>query len=848
MRSWSVRLLVYLSPVAGLACLNSAALAQQPIELAPITVQGATLAAPRAAAASTPAAEGAGDSGGADGVPAYAIGNAVTVITGEELRASHVGQVGDALRSLPGISVSRSGGSGNLTDVRIRGAENNHTLVLIDGIEANTTTNGAFDFSDLSTDNIERIEVIRGPLSGIYGSNAVGGVINIITRKGQGPLALTLQTGIGSLATRETSARLSGGNDRANLSVAYHWLDTNGFNVSPQGSEDDGMRLRSFSLKGGVRILENLSVDLALRQIDKRADRDGFGDPSAPFGSIAASFDEASALRDKIFLAGTTVRWDTFDGRLTHEFRATHNDTSLDDKSSSFHTLNLSEADTFGYVATYRLDTPAIWGKHTLTALAESGKEGFTPKGDLTDGIERGRDRVSYAAEWRGEFANRLFLTAGARHDDNDTFEDFTTWRAALSYKEPGSAWRPHASVGTAVKVPTMFEQFGSIPLFFTPNPGLTPEESLGWDAGIEYTFARGRAVLDVTYFYAELENKIDGFAPGPMGTFTAVNLAGDQHAAGHRNRRPVQAAGECGIGPLLHLSRCTRSRRVARAAPAAAHGPRGYRLQLRRRPWRGARVDGLQRRDHRPGALRDRHLHQSPADGGGLLGRECGGLLQAAAGRGAVRTRGESVRSALSRGLRLPSGAGHGVRRPQADLRRQGRARWRRQPGEIAQGTGQDAAVIGRTGACGRRAVARCAAGYGRAAAAHRLARFVHRPAAGRPGAAPAHRRGDASSPPTRPCRPFPRRQGGIPITRGAAEDVLRYDPDLVLAGPFGVSATVSLLRRLGRNVVVVPLASRSRRRQCRRARRRGSGRGGGQGRGDGRRFRAAPVAAAAA
>jgi vitamin B12 transporter len=527
MRPSSVRLLVYLSPVAGLTSVTSAALAQQPIELAPITVQGATLAAPRAAAASTPAAESASDGGGADGVPAYAIGNAVTVITGEELRASHVRQVADALRSLPGISVSRSGGSGNLTDVRIRGAETNHTLVLIDGIEANSTTNGAFDFSDLSTDNIERIEVIRGPLSGIYGSNAVGGVINIITRKGQGPLALTLQTGIGSLATRETSARLSGGNDRANLSVAYHWLDTNGFNVSPQGSEDDGMRLRSFSLKGGVRILENLSVDLALRQIDKRADRDGFGDPSAPFGSIAASFDEASALRDKIFLAGTTVRWDTFDGKLTHEFRATHNDTSLDDKSSSFHTLNLSEADTFGYVATYRLDTPAIWGKHTLTALAESGKESFTPKGDLTDGIERGRERVSYAAEWRGEFANRVFLTAGVRHDDNDTFEDFTTWRAALSYKEPGSAWRQHASVGTAVKVPTMFEQFGSIPLFFTPNPDLAPEVSRGWDAGIEYTFARGRALLDVTYFYAELENKIDGFAPGPMGTFTAVNLPG---------------------------------------------------------------------------------------------------------------------------------------------------------------------------------------------------------------------------------------------------------------------------------------------------------------------------------
>jgi len=524
MRSSSVRLLAYLSPIAGLTFLASTALAQQPVELAPITVQGATLGAPQAATEG-PSAQTTSDGG--DGVPAYAIGNAVTVITGEELRAQQLRQVGDALRSLPGISVSRSGGFGNLTDVRIRGAETNHTLVLIDGIEANATTNGAFDFSDLSADNIERIEVIRGPLSGIYGSNAVGGVINIVTRKGRGPLALTVQTGGGSFATRDASARLSGGNDRANLSVAYHWLDTDGFNVSPQGSEDDGMRLRSFSLRGGIKIFENLSVDLVLRQIDKRAERDGFGDPSAPFGSIAASFDEDSVLRDKIFLAGTTVRWDTFDGKLTHEFRATHNDTSLDDKSPFFRTLNLSEADTFGYLATYHLSAPAIWGRHTLTALVESGRESFTPKGDLTDGIERGRERMSYAAEWRGEFASRLFLTAGVRRDDNDTFDDFTTWRAAVSYKEPGSVWRPHASVGTAVKVPTMFEQFGSIPLFFTPNPDLTPEESRGWDAGIEYTVARGRATLDVTYFHAELANKIDGFAPGPMGTFTAVNLPG---------------------------------------------------------------------------------------------------------------------------------------------------------------------------------------------------------------------------------------------------------------------------------------------------------------------------------
>jgi vitamin B12 transporter len=584
MRSSSVRLLAYLWPVAGLTALSPAALAQQPIELPGITVQGATLEAPRSSTSGEPGSSGeamAGsestvDTGEVGGVPAYTVGNAVTVITGAELRAQQVRQVGDALRSLPGISVSRSGGSGNLTDVRIRGAETNHTLVLIDGVEANTPINGNFDFSDLSADNIERIEVIRGPLSGIYGSNAVGGVINIVTRKGQGPLALTLQTEVGSLATKDASARLAGGNDRANLSLAYHWRETNGFNIAPQGNEDDGMRLGAFSLRGGVKILENVNVDVTLRHIDKRAERDGFGDPTAPFGSVAASFDEASALRDKIFLAGTTVRWDTLDGKLTHEFRATHNDTSLDDRSPFFKTSNVSASDTLAYLATYRLDTPAIWGKHNLTALIETGDERFTPKGDLTDGVERGRERMSYAAEWRGAFANALFLTAGVRHDDNNVFDDFTTWRAAASLKVPASGWRPHASVGTAVKAPTMFEQFGSIPQFFTPNPGLKPEESLGWDAGVEYAFAGGRTVLDVTYFSARLENKIDGFFFLPNGTFTAVNVPGIS------TREGVEFAGRFKLLPSIALG--------LSYTYLDAREPDGSREQ--RRPPRTARAD----------------------------------------------------------------------------------------------------------------------------------------------------------------------------------------------------------------------------------------------------------------
>ena len=174
----------------------------------------------------------------AEAIPADTVGSAVTVVTGEELRAQQVRTAVDALRSLPGVAVSRSGGIGNFTQVRIRGAEGNHTLVLVDGIEANNIADGEFDFSNLSAEDIERIEVIRGPMSGLYGSNAVGGVINIITRRGKGPLTVTVRSEGGSFGTRDMAVRAAGGNDNAHLAVSYHWRDTDGFNISPSGRRE----------------------------------------------------------------------------------------------------------------------------------------------------------------------------------------------------------------------------------------------------------------------------------------------------------------------------------------------------------------------------------------------------------------------------------------------------------------------------------------------------------------------------------------------------------------------------------------------------------------------------------
>src|SRR5262249_49937873 len=158
--------------------------------------------------------------------------------------------------------------------------------VLIDGVEPNNTTDGEFDFSNLTAEDIERIEVIRGPMSALYGSSAVGGVINITTRRGQGPLTLTIKSEIGSLGTSDASARLAAGNQWGHFALGAHWRNTDGFNISPFGSEADGARLTSFNFAGGVKIMEGMGLEVTLRQTDKRADRDGFGDPKASVGGL----------------------------------------------------------------------------------------------------------------------------------------------------------------------------------------------------------------------------------------------------------------------------------------------------------------------------------------------------------------------------------------------------------------------------------------------------------------------------------------------------------------------------------------------------------------------------------
>lgn len=530
-----------------LALMCGQATAQE-VRLPGLVVEGATLSrpvAPRAArptpAASAPApavqpeAEALTDESGEIevGVPASEIGSAVTVVTGQELRDRQIRNGAEALRSLPGVHVSRTNTPASVTQVRIRGAEGNHTVVLIDGVVANAPTGGEYDFSDLSTADIERIEVIRGAQSVLYGSGAIGGAINIITRSGRGPARVTIAAEGGSFGTRDLTLGASAGSERIWGSLTYNVRKSNGFNISPSGNERDASELETISFRGGVQIMPGLIIDGSLRHSRKAGERDGFG---GPVGQLGTAIDDPSHLTSNVLLGSVRARWETFGGMLVHEFRTTYNETKTTDLAFDpifppFFSKYDSDSRTHSYLGTLNLPGTPTLLRHTVAVLAEWNEESFTPLGDSTDGLRRSRDRFAFAGEWRGTFAQQFHVTAGVRRDDNSAFDDFTSWRATAAWNVPGgSGLRPHASVGTGFKAPSFFEQFGSIPGFFTPNPDLVPEESFGWDAGIEWTLWSGRLIFDVTYFQSDLENKIElRLSDSP----SVVNLLGTSHREG---------------------------------------------------------------------------------------------------------------------------------------------------------------------------------------------------------------------------------------------------------------------------------------------------------------------------
>ncbi|MCC5794323.1 MAG: TonB-dependent receptor [Chromatiales bacterium] len=478
------------------------------------------------------------------------VGSVFSLIDRAEIERRQAVFALDLLRDLPGISVSRSGGFGSQTQLRIRGAEANHVLVLIDGVKANDPAgNDEFALEHLTTFDIERIEVIRGPQSALWGSDALAGVVNIVTRRASRPLSEEAWAEGGSFSTWSGGVRLGVMGERTRLSVSGSLLGSDGINIAREGDERDGYRNRTGTVHGGWQPVDSLELSLFARHSDNNREFDGID-----FGTgLPVDADRRTRSSQTYLRAGARLY---SPGYREQQLRVTWLDTDIDSFADG-QPDGRQAGDKLG--AYWQGGLPLFAGdsgpvSDRLTAALEYERETFRQSGIATEfGDPNQRQRMSNRAaalEYLIQPVVALTLSASLRHDQNSDFRSVTTWRGTGTWTLPAWPGRVHASFGTGQKSPTFVERFGFFPDQFAGNPQLRPERSRGWDAGIEHLLWDGRLRIDTSYFRADLRDEIDGFVFEPdLGLFTARN------APGRSRRQGVEITVDAELAASLQFS-----------------------------------------------------------------------------------------------------------------------------------------------------------------------------------------------------------------------------------------------------------------------------------------------------
>jgi len=461
-------------------------------------------------------------------VPINQLGASVTVLDAAALQQRQTRAVSDILRDVPGISVSRSGGVGGLTSIRIRGTEANHVLTLIDGIEVADPYNGSFDFGTMIADPAARIEVLRGQQSSLYGSDAIGGVIHYITLTGAEAPGYSAQAEGGSFETFNGSARAAGvaGNLDYAISAAYN--HTGGTPTARNGKRDVGADGASLTSKLIWSPVDNFKLTGVVRYsyTDAQFDESESNPASPLFGFIVDSPD--TYYKNNAFYGLVRAELTGLDGRWTNALSGQITDS--DRKSYSAGALsfgNKGQRYKGSFESSLRFGTDSA--VHRLTAAVDVEREQFqntSPTSIFVFGGRRHTDNVGIVGQYEFLLDEALSLGGSVRHDENNRFADPTTWRAQGSYSF-ATGTRIRAAYGTGVKNPSYYELFGFSNGKYIGNPNLKPEKSEGWEAGIEQSFGDNVATLGATWFDSKLKNEIftaflpPSFAatPGNRGT-----------------------------------------------------------------------------------------------------------------------------------------------------------------------------------------------------------------------------------------------------------------------------------------------------------------------------------------
>jgi len=514
----------------------------------------------------------------------------ITVITGEQLRERGIYFLQDALRQVPGAAVVSTGSYGGTASLFLRGGESDYTKVLIDGVAVNQA-GGAFNFGTLSTDNIERIEVVRGPVSVLYGSDAVTGVVNVITRRGAGRLRGDLAAQGGTHGSRLGAGSVSGGSADASYSVGLSRLTTDGTYAFNSG-------FSSTVASGALSVRPDDRTDITLTA---RTGDNTFRFPTNSAG--VASDSNQRNLQD-----GTTLGLDL--GRrvgTSTEIRvmlASHSqvDGASDGPDFPGDTIGFFGSESQTRTLRRSADVRGILhlaprARLTLGAQAEFQdlREFSRSEFNFDTAVTVSAD-PPFAATRRNlgaytqavlDIGPRALLNVGLRLDDNQKFGTHLTYRAGAVYAL-GDGLRARAGIGSAFKEPSIRENYARSP-FEVGNPGLEPEESRGWEVGLEQTLLRGMLTLAANYFDQRFRNLIQYNGGAPPGTPTYENVA-------RASSRGVELLADLRLAPRTTVAVSYTYLRTRVEDPGYSTGPGDVFVdgkELIRRPAHSARLDG---------------------------------------------------------------------------------------------------------------------------------------------------------------------------------------------------------------------------------------------------------------
>ncbi len=446
--------------------------------------------------------------------------SAISILSKQEIQQRNANSIADLLREIPGFAVSQQGSRGAVTQIRVRGAEANQVLVLIDGIEANDVSQGSeFNFAHLNADQIERIEIVRGPQSALWGSDALAGVINIITipRVDSGTHhRLSLDSAIGAFNSQTIGANYLFSEPQYQFSLGINDYRTDGTNISRQGNEDDGYENTTIAMNGKYLTDNDLQLGFSYRQTNSSS---AFDDIDYAVTGLPVDADFRTDAKQTYSMA--SAAFSLLDGRLKQSLSL-----SRSDSDNTNLTGQISPDISRGTRDRVMSQTDLFLGPHTLTFIAEHETEDYAQRGTASFFGDPNKDLTTrnraLAAEYRLN-GDDLELSLSARHENNSEFQNALSWRTTAAW-HANDTTTLFASVGDATKNPTFTERFGFFDAF-RGNPALKPEQARSWELGLRQLIPAQEILISASWFHSSLTDEINGFVYDSVSAaFTASN------------------------------------------------------------------------------------------------------------------------------------------------------------------------------------------------------------------------------------------------------------------------------------------------------------------------------------